>query len=143
MTAITQHTTQTDVTAINIDRGMAGDSVKPSLQMISSFPFIQSLTPLHMRVREIHVSSAQLNSSETQGQVTFTGTHLNCPHVLYNSGLGPHPSRFVSYTLILKILKMIIKSSTMEIARNCHSSRHQEIGALLTVTNTRLGYRMF
>lgn len=35
-------------------------------------------------------------------QVTLTGTHLNCPHVLYNSGFGPQPAGFVSLTLILE-----------------------------------------
>lgn len=34
MTARTQHKTQTDVTAINMDRGMAGDSVKPPVEQI-------------------------------------------------------------------------------------------------------------
>lgn len=37
MTAITQHTTQTDVTAINMDRGMAGDSVKPPVEQIKKY----------------------------------------------------------------------------------------------------------
>lgn len=37
MTARIQHTTQTDVTAINIDRGMAGDSVKPPVEQIKKY----------------------------------------------------------------------------------------------------------
>lgn len=37
MTARIQHTTQTDVTAINMDKGMAGDSVKPPVEQIQKY----------------------------------------------------------------------------------------------------------